>query len=148
VCARAYSLLTLSHLLPSFNEKKSSQGAIAEAAACALPMLLYDYLPGQEEANLDFVRQRAMGDYQEVPISRSIFFLCLYIYIYVCAPAFDGRLWTGPALDLSQVPRYSEAAMKEKKGSDICKYKETDIDEIKKKDTGSSRTQGSRMAQR
>jgi hypothetical protein len=46
-------------------------------------MLLYDYLPGQEEANLDFVRQRAMGDYEEVPISRSFFFMCLYIYMFV-----------------------------------------------------------------
>ena len=48
-----------------------------------MPMLLYDYLPGQEEANLDFVRERAMGDYEEVHISRRTLF-CVY-YIYICA---------------------------------------------------------------
>ena len=41
-------------------------GSIAEAAACALPIMLFDFLPGQEEANVDFVRDRGMGGYEEV----------------------------------------------------------------------------------
>ena len=46
---------------------KAGPGAIAEAAACALPMLLYDFLPGQEEANIAFVRDHCMGGYEVSP---------------------------------------------------------------------------------
>ena len=47
---------------------KAGPGSIAEAAACALPVLLYDFLPGQEEANVDYVRNHKMGGYEEVPL--------------------------------------------------------------------------------
>lgn len=45
---------------------KAGPGSIAEAAACALPIMLFDFLPGQEEANVDFVRDCGMGGYEEV----------------------------------------------------------------------------------
>lgn len=40
---------------------KAGPGAIAEAAACGLPVLLYEYISGQEKGNLDYVRSRRAG---------------------------------------------------------------------------------------
>ena len=54
--------MVAAHLIVS----KAGPGSIAEAAACALPIMLFDFLPGQEEANVDFVRDQGMGDYEEV----------------------------------------------------------------------------------
>ena len=72
--------------------------------------MLYDYLPGQEEANLDFVRQRAMGDYEEVPASRRVIYnvcVCVFVCVCVCvcvcvyAPGCDERLWRNAYLSQS-----------------------------------------------
>ncbi|EKX35197.1 hypothetical protein GUITHDRAFT_146693 [Guillardia theta CCMP2712] len=38
--------------------------SIAEAAACGRPCMVYDFLPGQEEANVDFVLKRGMGGFE------------------------------------------------------------------------------------
>jgi 1,2-diacylglycerol 3-beta-galactosyltransferase len=40
---------------------KAGPGAIAEAAACGLPVVLYEYISGQEKGNLDFVESRGAG---------------------------------------------------------------------------------------
>ena len=40
---------------------KAGPGAIAEAAACGLPVVLYEYISGQEKGNLDYVRSRRAG---------------------------------------------------------------------------------------
>ena len=44
---------------------KAGPGCISEAAACALPVLLFDFLPGQEEENITVVKQRGMGGYED-----------------------------------------------------------------------------------
>ena len=44
---------------------KAGPGCISEAAACALPILLFDFLPGQEEENITVVKQRGMGGYED-----------------------------------------------------------------------------------
>mmetsp|Transcript_713 Transcript_713/g.1147 ORF Transcript_713/g.1147 Transcript_713/m.1147 type:complete len:475 (+) Transcript_713:233-1657(+) len=46
---------------------KAGPGTIAEAAVCGLPCMLYDFLPGQEEGNITFVKEQGMGTYEEVP---------------------------------------------------------------------------------
>lgn len=46
---------------------KAGPGAIAEAAATATPIMLYDFLPGQEEGNVVFVKERGMGGYEDTP---------------------------------------------------------------------------------
>ncbi len=46
---------------------KAGPGTIAEALICGLPMILYGYIPGQEEGNVDFVVQRGIGAYEERP---------------------------------------------------------------------------------
>jgi 1,2-diacylglycerol 3-beta-galactosyltransferase len=40
---------------------KAGPGTIAEAAACGLPLILYEYISGQEKGNLDYVRSRRTG---------------------------------------------------------------------------------------
>jgi 1,2-diacylglycerol 3-beta-galactosyltransferase len=40
---------------------KAGPGTIAEAAASALPVILYEYISGQEKGNLDYVRSRRAG---------------------------------------------------------------------------------------
>ena len=40
---------------------KAGPGAIAEAAAVGLPVVLYEYISGQEKGNLDYVRSRGAG---------------------------------------------------------------------------------------
>ncbi len=40
---------------------KAGPGTIAEAAACGLPVILYEYISGQEKGNLDYVRSRRAG---------------------------------------------------------------------------------------
>jgi 1,2-diacylglycerol 3-beta-galactosyltransferase len=40
---------------------KAGPGAIAEAAAVGLPVVLYEYISGQERGNLDYVRARRAG---------------------------------------------------------------------------------------
>jgi 1,2-diacylglycerol 3-beta-galactosyltransferase len=40
---------------------KAGPGAIAEAAASGLPVILYEYISGQEKGNLDYVRSRRAG---------------------------------------------------------------------------------------
>jgi 1,2-diacylglycerol 3-beta-galactosyltransferase len=40
---------------------KAGPGAIAEAAASGLPVVLYEYISGQEKGNLDFVESRGAG---------------------------------------------------------------------------------------
>lgn len=40
---------------------KAGPGAIAEAAAVGLPVVLFEYISGQEKGNLDYVRSRGAG---------------------------------------------------------------------------------------
>jgi 1,2-diacylglycerol 3-beta-galactosyltransferase len=40
---------------------KAGPGAIAEAAACGLPTILYEYISGQEKGNLEYVTTRRTG---------------------------------------------------------------------------------------
>jgi 1,2-diacylglycerol 3-beta-galactosyltransferase len=40
---------------------KAGPGALAEANAAQLPIIVYDYVPGQERGNVDFVRHNGLG---------------------------------------------------------------------------------------
>jgi 1,2-diacylglycerol 3-beta-galactosyltransferase len=40
---------------------KAGPGTIAEANAAQLPIIVYDYVPGQERGNVDFVRHNGLG---------------------------------------------------------------------------------------
>jgi 1,2-diacylglycerol 3-beta-galactosyltransferase len=40
---------------------KAGPGALAEANAAQLPVVVYDYVPGQERGNVDFVRHNGLG---------------------------------------------------------------------------------------
>ena len=40
---------------------KAGPGSLAEANAAQLPVVVYDYVPGQERGNVDFVRQNGLG---------------------------------------------------------------------------------------
>src|SRR5580698_3829308 len=40
---------------------KAGPGALAEANAAQLPVIVYDYVPGQERGNVDFVRHNGLG---------------------------------------------------------------------------------------
>ncbi|HZY99264.1 MAG TPA: glycosyltransferase [Candidatus Baltobacteraceae bacterium] len=40
---------------------KAGPGALAEANAAQLPVVVYDYIPGQERGNVDFVRNNGLG---------------------------------------------------------------------------------------
>jgi 1,2-diacylglycerol 3-beta-galactosyltransferase len=40
---------------------KAGPGAIAEANATEVPVVVYDYVPGQERGNLDYVRTNGIG---------------------------------------------------------------------------------------
>jgi 1,2-diacylglycerol 3-beta-galactosyltransferase len=40
---------------------KAGPGTLAEANAAQLPMVVYDYVPGQERGNVDFVRNNGIG---------------------------------------------------------------------------------------
>ncbi len=46
---------------------KAGPGTIAEALICGLPMILYGYIPGQEEGNVVFVKRRKIGAYIAEP---------------------------------------------------------------------------------
>ena len=46
---------------------KAGPGAIAEALACGLPMVVSGYIPGQEEGNVDFVVENGVGRYASHP---------------------------------------------------------------------------------
>ncbi|HEY8312947.1 MAG TPA: glycosyltransferase [Candidatus Baltobacteraceae bacterium] len=41
---------------------KAGPGTLAEANAAQLPVVVYDYVPGQERGNVDFVRNNGIGD--------------------------------------------------------------------------------------
>jgi 1,2-diacylglycerol 3-beta-galactosyltransferase len=41
---------------------KAGPGAIAEANAAQLPVVVYDYVPGQERGNVEFVRHNGLGE--------------------------------------------------------------------------------------
>lgn len=41
---------------------KAGPGAIAEACVAAVPMIVYDYVPGQERGNIDHVRRTGIGE--------------------------------------------------------------------------------------
>ena len=41
---------------------KAGPGTLAEANAAQLPVVVYDYVPGQERGNVDFVRENGIGD--------------------------------------------------------------------------------------
>jgi len=41
---------------------KAGPGTIAEANAAQLPIVVYDYVPGQERGNVDFVRHNGLGE--------------------------------------------------------------------------------------
>ena len=41
---------------------KAGPGTLAEANAAQLPVIVYDYVPGQERGNVDFVRHNGLGD--------------------------------------------------------------------------------------
>jgi UDP-N-acetylglucosamine:LPS N-acetylglucosamine transferase len=40
---------------------KAGPGSLAEANAAHLPVIVYDYVPGQERGNVDFVRHNGLG---------------------------------------------------------------------------------------
>jgi 1,2-diacylglycerol 3-beta-galactosyltransferase len=40
---------------------KAGPGSLAEANAAQLPVVVYDYVPGQERGNVDFVRDNGIG---------------------------------------------------------------------------------------
>jgi len=40
---------------------KAGPGSLAEANAAQLPVVVYDYVPGQERGNVDFVRNKGLG---------------------------------------------------------------------------------------
>ena len=40
---------------------KAGPGSLAEANAAQLPVVVYDYVPGQERGNVDFVRHNGLG---------------------------------------------------------------------------------------
>jgi 1,2-diacylglycerol 3-beta-galactosyltransferase len=40
---------------------KAGPGSLAEANAAQLPVVVYDYVPGQERGNVDFVRNNGLG---------------------------------------------------------------------------------------
>ena len=40
---------------------KAGPGTLAEANAAQLPVVVYDYVPGQERGNVDFVRHNGLG---------------------------------------------------------------------------------------
>ena len=40
---------------------KAGPGTIAEASAAELPVIVYDFVPGQERGNLDYVRTNGIG---------------------------------------------------------------------------------------
>ena len=46
---------------------KAGPGTIMEALAAGLPILLHGYLPGQEEGNLRYLTENALGHYAERP---------------------------------------------------------------------------------
>lgn len=46
---------------------KAGPGTIAEALACALPMVLSDFVPGQEEGNIEYVQDHGVGVYRADP---------------------------------------------------------------------------------
>lgn len=46
---------------------KAGPGTICEAMACELPMVLTGAVPGQEEGNIDFVRDNGIGELIETP---------------------------------------------------------------------------------
>jgi 1,2-diacylglycerol 3-beta-galactosyltransferase len=46
---------------------KAGPGTIAEALARALPILLFDYIPGQEEGNVSYVVRHGIGAYIDKP---------------------------------------------------------------------------------
>jgi len=46
---------------------KAGPGTIAEALICGLPMILYGYIPGQEEGNVAFVLDHQIGTYLSDP---------------------------------------------------------------------------------
>ena len=41
---------------------KAGPGTLAEANAAQLPVIVYDYIPGQERGNVDFVRHNGLGE--------------------------------------------------------------------------------------
>jgi 1,2-diacylglycerol 3-beta-galactosyltransferase len=41
---------------------KAGPGALAEANAAGLPVVVYDYVPGQERGNVEFVRRNGLGE--------------------------------------------------------------------------------------
>jgi len=41
---------------------KAGPGTLAEANAAQLPMVVYDYVPGQERGNVEFVRRNGIGE--------------------------------------------------------------------------------------
>jgi len=47
---------------------KAGPGTIAEALVVGLPLLLYDFIPGQEEGNVPFVVEHGAGVYVEEPV--------------------------------------------------------------------------------
>mmetsp|Transcript_23217 Transcript_23217/g.37269 ORF Transcript_23217/g.37269 Transcript_23217/m.37269 type:complete len:711 (-) Transcript_23217:228-2360(-) len=48
---------------------KAGPGTIAEACCCEKPILVFDYLPGQEEGNVSFVVDMGMGEHETVASS-------------------------------------------------------------------------------
>src|SRR5258706_127062 len=46
---------------------KAGPGTICEAIACGLPILLTGAIPGQEEGNLDYVRESGLGEVATTP---------------------------------------------------------------------------------
>jgi 1,2-diacylglycerol 3-beta-galactosyltransferase len=46
---------------------KAGPGTISEAFSAALPVLLYGYIPGQEQGNISYIQTHRAGAYTEIP---------------------------------------------------------------------------------
>lgn len=46
---------------------KAGPGSISEGMACGLPIILTGYIPGQEEGNVDYVRENHLGIFANTP---------------------------------------------------------------------------------
>ncbi|GMH58044.1 hypothetical protein TrST_g7739 [Triparma strigata] len=46
---------------------KAGPGSIAEASVCGLPIIMYSFLPGQEEGNISLVEEEGWGKYVKDP---------------------------------------------------------------------------------
>lgn len=85
---------------------KSGPGSIMEGCVAGLPILLYDYLPGQEVGNVRLVEDRSIGHYSPKPAT-----LVAYLREWVTDPAARAR-----AADASRAYAVPDSATRIAKG--------------------------------